>query len=232
MDRTQELRLVYGRLVGFVSSLTTVGGGISNSFLIDLKDIFQKIENITENKLTDFRIDTVHQWNGGSGTFFCDSQALYSKACQLKSYLEYGYNVNDKIVQIGSLYNTIKDNELRERCGDLLTAPDHFDRVVAQATQILENRLRIKSRIDVSITGINVINQSIKADPSDSILVISNIRSEQEGFANICKGLILFMRNETHHQIVSTYTREDAFAICGFIDKILRLVDNATVNVR
>jgi len=38
----------------------------------------------------------------------------------------------------------IRDKELRERCGDLLGAPDNYDRVIREATTILEDRLRGK----------------------------------------------------------------------------------------
>lgn len=38
----------------------------------------------------------------------------------------------------------IKDQILNRRCSDLLNAPGSFDRVINQATQVLEDRLRTK----------------------------------------------------------------------------------------
>jgi len=38
----------------------------------------------------------------------------------------------------------IKDAELKSRCSDLLSAPGAYDRVIREATTILENRIRNK----------------------------------------------------------------------------------------
>ena len=152
---------------------------------------------------------------------------LVSKVKQLKGILENGYNVADKIVQIGSMFNSIKDAELRSRCGDLLTATNHFDRVVNQATQILEDRIKRKSGSEKS--GKSLIGDVIKPDLASSILILSNNGNEQEGYASILRGLMQTMRNSSHHSFSKTYTREDAFAVCGFVDQLLRIIDQATL---
>ncbi len=41
----------------------------------------------------------------------------------------------------------IKDNELRERCSDLLNSPGNYDRVILEATTILEDRMRKNVRM-------------------------------------------------------------------------------------
>jgi uncharacterized protein (TIGR02391 family) len=137
---------------------------------------------------------------------------------------------DSKVVRAGALYTAIVDSELRGRCSDLLTATSHFDRAINQATLILEDRIRRKSGSGAAgLTGTELVNRTIKSDPSVSTLVLSEDKGEQEGMANLCRGMMLAYRNETHHHLTDRYTREDALRVCGFIDLLLRAVDEANV---
>lgn len=154
---------------------------------------------------------------------------VHSRVRQLRRVLEFGYNVVDEIVEVGSLFNAIKDEQLRQRCAELLTAKSDFDRVINQATLVLEDRIRRKSGAERNLVGRSLVNEVIKSRPAESTIVFSDDQGEQEGYANIIRGIMQALRNETHHHIVDKFTREDALSICGFIDHILRLLDEATV---
>ncbi len=41
-----------------------------------------------------------------------------------------------------TFFDSLADTELKQRCSDILKAPAHFDRVVNQATLVLEDRIR------------------------------------------------------------------------------------------
>jgi uncharacterized protein (TIGR02391 family) len=226
MDKLQELRKIYGRVKAFTDSIPS--GFVSRFYLSEYDIIVHRISKIIEDDLTDFSSNSIQASYTNDGEFYSGGH-IRSRSSQLVAILEYGYNVSDTILEIGSLYKAIKDNELRERCGDLLTAPSHFDRVINQATLVLEDRIRKRTGLDKSLFGQGLINATIKPDPSNSKIVFSNVASEQEGYANIVRGIMQALRNETHHNIVDNFSREDALSVCGFIDRILRLIDAALV---
>ena len=143
MDDIVKLRSFYGALIELIGSAESVKQwNIDADYVDDYDYIYSQIkaclpdvdlEHVSAGKIRKSRDSEYNRYH------------YISKLRQLKGILEYGLNLNDKIVQIGSLFNAIKDEELRSRCADLLTANDHFDRVVNQATQVLENRIRAKS---------------------------------------------------------------------------------------
>lgn len=143
--------------------------------------------------------------------------------------MELGYSVGDDVVEVGSLYNSIKDEVLRGRCADLLTAQSNFDRVINQATLVLEDRVRRRAKDSKGLTGVQLVNEYLKAKPSESTLVFSNDENEQRGTVDIIRGVMYSMRNETHHHVVERYDRNDALVICSFIDRLLVQVDTAQV---
>jgi hypothetical protein len=145
------------------------------------------------------------------------------------SYLEYVYNISSHIIEIGSLYNSIQNEELKGRCADLLSAPGSFDRVINQATLVLEDRIRNKADTDESLTGAALVNHVLNSDLSRAILKLSDDEGEHRGFCDICRGLMAAFRNPTHHKISERFSREEALKVCAFIDNILRVVDRAEV---
>jgi hypothetical protein len=60
------------------------------------------------------------------------SALLAAKVEPLLAASEMKYGLSDKIVQLGSIFQAIKDDELRNRCADILTAVSHFDRVITK----------------------------------------------------------------------------------------------------
>ena len=122
----------------------------------------------------------------------------------------------------------LTDGVLRARCADLLRRPKNFDRAVAQATTVLEARVRTRSGIK-GTTGVPLVTRAINPDPDKAVLVVSTNKDEQEGFFNLCKGVMLWFRNPTHHHLDTELTREEALRICAFVDLLLPTVEAATV---
>lgn len=122
----------------------------------------------------------------------------------------------------------IRDEELKDRCQDLLLASSKFDRAINQATLVLEDRIRKKSLPPRRLEGVKLVNHAFNGDLSKTILKASNDPDEQQGFADIFRGMMLAFRNKTHHYVIDTFTREEALRIVSFIDVLLRAVDSST----
>lgn len=127
-----------------------------------------------------------------------------------------------------AIYAALRDQELRERCSDLLTASTNFDRVVNQATLVLEDRIRKRSGLN-DLQGVGLVNKALNSKRDDSILKVSNDPQIHEGICHICRGIVLAFRNPTHHQIIEAYSREDALKLCAFIDNLLSIIEQATL---
>ncbi len=122
----------------------------------------------------------------------------------------------------------IQDDELRDRCGDILLASSKFDRPINQATLILEDRIRKKAQPNRKLVGESLVNYAFNEDLAKTVLqVASNESDDQRGFTQILRGIVPAFRNKTHHHIINNFSREEAMRVCGFIDVVLRVVDNS-----
>jgi uncharacterized protein (TIGR02391 family) len=121
----------------------------------------------------------------------------------------------------------LQDEELRERCGDLLAARANFDRAINQATLVLEDRIRAKSQPAKRLVGENLVGYAFNANLAQTVLQISINSDEQRGFTSILRGIVPTFRNLTHHHVTDTFTREEALRVCAFIDVLLKVVDNS-----
>lgn len=128
---------------------------------------------------------------------------------------------------------TINDAILKKRCLDLLRAPGAFDRVVREATLILEDRLRNRishDRLSALIpdsakqTGENLVNTLL--NPGAPILSISTDTRERASFHRIMLGVFAYLRNPFHHHIDDTTDWSWSWSIVGFIDHLLYELDN------
>lgn len=226
MDRV-KLQKLYGRLKGLKDIVSTDG-----YIIIDLIDDYNstvcEAQKILNEDLESFKVKKYRIHNTDPKT--TNSYYLKDKLIQFISFLEYGFKLSEEVVEIGSIYNSIKDEELKSRCSDILSAPSNFDRVINQATQVLENRIRTKSGLDRSFVGIKLINKALNSDSSKSVLVASENNDEHEGFCHICRGIMLAFRNPTHHYLSDSFLREDALKFTVFIDNLLKIVNGCKIS--
>jgi len=221
---TQKIKGLYGLLKGIAQSLSFSDYHRSD-ILEDYNHAVDQLIVELADDLDYLKADPSMGYDTNTGRMV-RSQELQPKVLQTISYLEYSFNLGQSILEVGSLYNSILDEELKSRCADLLTAPNNFDRVINQATLVLENRIRIKSHSEKSLKGVALINEIIKPEIEKSTLVLSKDPDEQRGFSEICKGIMSALRNPSHHYI-EDISREKALRICGFIDILLGIIDDA-----
>ncbi|MBU4602756.1 TIGR02391 family protein [bacterium] len=225
----EQLRSLYGRLRGILESLPSGPGNFGKILADDYNTTVDEFSVVIDKKLDSYKIPQDQYFRREGMMQGLVSGYAATKIRQLISYLEYTYNLNEKILELGSLINAIENKELKARCLDLLTASGKFDRVINQATLVLEDTIRQKSGV-AGKEGVNLVNEVFKDDPSKSILVIDGELEEHQGFAHICRGIMIGFRNPTHHKLIGKFTREDALKFCGFIDILLKFIDSAKVN--
>ncbi|MFA5858006.1 MAG: TIGR02391 family protein [Elusimicrobiota bacterium] len=222
-----ELKKCYGRLKG-IKELCFTQEFIRIEVVDDYNNTVNKLAEILEEDLASYKLNNVSALH--SDPLETLSNYLTNKLLQLINYLEYSYAVNEQIVEVGSIYNSIKDEELKSRCSDILSAPANFDRVINQATLILEDRIRSKSKLDKCFVGVNLINKALHTDLSKTIIIVSNNQDEHAGICHICRGIMMSYRNPTHHYITDQFTREDALKLCVYIDTLLDIIEKSKVN--
>lgn len=223
-----KLKGLYGRLRG-IRELLAIHSTAPKHVGDDYNQIVNQVSEIIGENCLSFSLPPDFYWESSSGDSVSYSQTIQAKLLQFLSYLEFSYNLPGQVIEIGSIYNSIKDEELKSRCSDILSAPDNFDRVINQATLVLEDRIRTKSKL-TDLIGVNLVNKAINSDPEKSVLQTSDNPEEHEGIAHICRGIILSFRNPTHHKIIENYSREDALKFCAFIDSLLLIIDKSKLN--
>lgn len=126
----------------------------------------------------------------------------------LKKYLEKKYipkKINED--QINNLYDSLVDTDLKEKCIDLISADNHYDRVFSQSTQVLENCIIIKVNLsNTKLIGMNLVLEAIHSKLDQTILVFSSDESEQ-AWAVLFKGIIGIYRNLSQHGLKFECTR-------------------------
>jgi len=132
----------------------------------------------------------------------------------------------------------INDAELRTRCSDLLGAPGAFDRVLREATTILEDRLRNKcphpilARLipnSADQIGEKLVNALLK--PENPVLSISTDKTTRVAFHRIMLGVFSYLRNPYHHRLDTTTEWSWAWSTVGFIDRLLCDIESCEVPV-
>lgn len=226
----RELEGCYARLTGLRDSLIVVlDRVVSIDFHDDYMVILSHLRKAVDDPFNGFDLPS-HVTEGlDRAAFGAQKQSIDLKIRQLISYLEKVHNAASRIVEVGSAYNLIRDQELKSRCSDLLSANDHFDRVINQATQVMEERLRLKVPQFAGEIGIKLVNAAVKNSPQDSPICFSANQSEQEGYASILRGMVGAFRNTSHHRFLTHVTREQALQICAFIDNLLAALELAEI---
>ena len=227
MDMT-KLKRLFGRLKG-IRELVFVQDYTRKEVGDDYNNTVRDVSAIIGENLDSFLLPRDFYYQAGGSGYLCQSQTIRDKLLQLVAYLEYGFNLSEQIIEIGSIYNLIVDEELKARCSDILSAPGNFDRVINQSTQVLEDRIRKKSNCDRTLVGVQLINKALNPDLGKTILIASENSEEHEGICHICRGLMIGFRNPTHHHLSDSFTREEALKFCAFVDSILQIIGKAKV---
>jgi uncharacterized protein (TIGR02391 family) len=122
----------------------------------------------------------------------------------------------------------IEDQELLSRCQGILIASTNFDIAINQATLVLEDRIRKKAQPPQKMEGAKLIGYAFNEEIPQTVLrVASNDPDDQRGFTQMLRGVFAAFRNKTHHHIIKNISREEAMRVCGFVDVLLRVVDNS-----
>ena len=66
---------------------------------------------------------------------------------------------------------------------------------------------------------------------NDNLLRLSEHVKEQTGAMNIYSGVMAFFRNAAGHNLVDSYTSEDALRFVVFVDLLLAMVGRASTEV-
>lgn len=219
----------YARLVGLRNSTITSDRFLPRDFGTDYLLVLNNLREHVDDDFDGFDFSDGCFFNENESESTYNRSSVVSKLNQLISYLEMVHRASSRIVEVGSVYNLIVDAELKSRCSDLLSASDHFDRVINQATQVLEERIRAKVPVYSGEIGTGLINRAIRADPQNTLIKFSENPSEQEGYAAILRGLVGAFRNPSHHRFLTEVSREQALQICAFIDNMLSALEKAEV---
>lgn len=130
----------------------------------------------------------------------------------------------------------IKDDELRQRCSDLLAAPGCYDRVIRESTTVLEDRIRstcphemLSALIPQAADqrGENLINRVFK--PDKPVLSISSDEYQRRAFHRIMLGVVSYLRNPYHHRLNPNVEWSWAWSTVGFIDRLLADIDSCVL---
>jgi len=223
-----KLRMLYGSLIGMREALALTSQLFYKILGDDYSTTVQDLAVLLAQDLSRFQLpEGIYDKYGYESLLQAKKGFLEGKVIPLISFLEYGYHLNEEVVEVGTLYGSLEDEELRGRCADILSARNNFDRVVNQATMVLEDRVRRKARDSSGLTGTQLVNTYVKAKPEESKIVFSSDPDEQDGFSNVLRGMMLAFRNPTHHSPSDTWTREDALKVCTFVDYLLKRLNEA-----
>jgi len=131
----------------------------------------------------------------------------------------------------------IKDHTLRQRCSDLLDAPGSFDRVINQATQVLEDRLRTKlpfeKLCDIIPEAKNQVGENLAhrlLAPPNPAIIVSDKPDERSAFHKMVVGMISYLRNPSHHSLNEDTEWALAWSVVGIVDSLLSELDNSYIS--
>lgn len=223
-----KLRMLYGSLIGMREALALTTQLFYKALGDDYSATVQDLAVLLAQDLSRYQLpEGIYDKYDYESALRAPKGFLEGKLIPLISSLEHEYHLNQEVASIGSLYGSLEDEELRRRCADILLGQNSFDRAVNQATEVLEERIRRKTRDSSGLTGTSLVNNYVKGKPEESKLVFSSDSNEQEGFSNVLRGVMFAFRNTTHHSPSDTWTREDAHKVCTFVDYLLKRLNEA-----
>jgi uncharacterized protein (TIGR02391 family) len=117
---------------------------------------------------------------------------------------------------------SLKDDELRERCLDLLLRPGKADTAVREAAVVLEDRIRKVSELGASDIGVVLVDKAL--NPRAGVLTFEGPDSERRAMHELFRGAIGAFKNPTSHKIVPDYDVTRARQVVGLVDVLLQLL--------
>ncbi|MFC2060743.1 TIGR02391 family protein [Chloroflexota bacterium] len=131
----------------------------------------------------------------------------------------------------------IKNDTLEERCSDLLNAPGNFDRVIREATLILEDKLRTSVPHEKLCELIPLAKEQVGEplankllSPNNPVIVVSDKHQERIAFHKMVVGIISYLRNPSHHSLNDDTEWSLAWSVVGIIDSILSELDDSYIS--
>lgn len=124
----------------------------------------------------------------------------------------------------------ILDPALRARCLDLFndfeqsSQHDRFDTVIAEATRILEDRLRSVLGVNSGV-GDDLANKAFGS--SNPKLRVSTDQSEQTAVLLFFKAIFGHIRNPSHHKLLGNQSPERTIQILAMVDYAIHLLETA-----
>ena len=225
----KELEKIYNLLNGTYKAIQKQSERfIGRNDICLYNELVDKIYKITDDEFVTMYKIKESEYRGDN---YCLKDTLLIKILPIIEYINNIYidNTEETIQKVGALYNAIEDTELQKRCGDiLLEASGAFDRVINQATQILEDRIKRKSGLEnTTLIGIPLVSKAIHSKAENTILKFSDNADVQEKYAALFKGIIGVYRNPSHHGLDYECSREDALKFCAYIDLLLKEVEKS-----
>jgi hypothetical protein len=133
--------------------------------------------------------------------------------------------LESKLAETESRSITLKDDELRERCLDLLLRPGKADTAVREAAVVLEHRVRKMASLSDDAYGVGVVDRALS--PKSGNLLFPGSTTEREGLHQLIRGTIGFFKNPTSHRIIADYDVTRARQVVGLVDTLLQLLQEA-----
>ena len=223
----RKIKLALAQLEGLQTGTSSVDT-LNEAVGLQFNGILAALGKIDGVDIDALKMDRSNFYGGTSGTEFCEPSDIRAKLGQAIGLLR-ALDSEDRVPQVVTMFDALKDTILRDRCHDLLTAKDHFDRPISQATLVLEDRLRNRSGDKGGRVGIDLLHAIANPSPDKSGLLFADDPSVHQGMFRSLEGVFLAFRNPTHHKLINSFTRERAVQVCGFIDTLLSVVDQAEV---
>lgn len=125
----------------------------------------------------------------------------------------------------------ILDHELKARCLDLFNKfqeagqSDRNDTVVAEASRILENRLRAVTACEDGSNAKQLVTLAFNSQKPR--LRVSAVVAEQEAVQLLFLGTFGFIRNQVQHKLLGDLPAERVLQILGWMDYLLSVIEQA-----
>jgi len=130
-----------------------------------------------------------------------------------------------KIAQPDVGLAAIVDDELRDRCLDLLTREGKTDTAISAACVVLEDRIRRSAGLTPEDIGVGLVDKAL--GPDHGILEFDVPSAELKGIHGLYRGVIAVFKNPTSHRVVPDYDATRGGQVIGLVDLLLQMLGKA-----